>query len=214
MSYDFSFTTKSIILILVGCLAIGVLLFFAGYIIGLDKGQSEPSLRAGLPGRGPSEPKDESQNKAAALPLEKPSASQKEGPQAPAPEKPGAEKGQGPSAPASAEKKPAEASPEGKASSPKEGEEAKGKDAKEKEKPAFSVQLGAFQTEDHALALRDKFKGKGYPVFLFRVLDSNGHMWHTVRMGHYGDMKEAGQAAEKITNKEQISAWVRPANAF
>ena len=85
---------------------------------------------------------------------------------------------------------------------------------KEKEKDKFSVQLGAFQTEDNALRLRDSFKSKGYSVFLFRVLDGGGHVWHTVRMGHYADMKEANQAAEKITNREQVSAWVRPANAF
>jgi len=220
MSYDFSFSTKSIILMMVGCLAIAVLLFFAGYIIGLDKGESGPSLRASLPGNDQSESKTAPEKQTTASPLEKPSASKKEASAAPAPEKPEAEKGQGPPAPAATEKKSAEASPEGKASSPKEGEEAKdkddgkSKDAKEKDKPAFSVQLGAFQTEDHALALRDRFKGKGYPVFLFRVLDPNGHVWHTVRMGHYSDMKEAGHAAEKITNKEQVSAWVRPANAF
>lgn len=220
MSYDFSFSTKSIILILVGCLVIGVLLFFAGYIIGIDKGQSGPSLQASLPGHDQLESKKEPEKQPVASPLEKPSASKKAGPPAPAPEKPGVEKGEAVPASAAAEKKSAEASPEAKASSPKEGEEAKdkddskGKDTKDKDKPAFSVQLGAFQTEDHALALRDRFKGKGYPVFLFRVLDPNGHVWHTVRMGHYGDMKEASQEAAKITNKEQIAAWVRPANAF
>lgn len=217
MSYDFSFSTKSIILIIIGCLAVGILLFFAGYIIGLDKGKSDLTLQAGLPDLNQSGSKKEDA-KTAASPPEKPSASKKEGPAAPAPGKSGTEKGQEPPAPAAAEKKSGEASPEKKASSSKEGEEAKdkddGKDAKDKDKPAFSVQLGAFQTEDHALVLRNRFKGKGYPVFLFRVLDPNGHVWHTVRMGHYSDMKEAAQAAEKLTNKEQISAWVRPANAF
>ncbi len=218
MSYDFSFSTKSIILILAGCLVIGVLLFFAGYIIGIDKGQSEPSLQASLRGHDQLESKKEPEKQPVASPLEKPSASKKAGPAASTAEKPGAEKDEAASASAAAEKKSAEASPEAKASSPKEGEEAKDKDDSKgkdtKDKPAFSVQLGAFQTEDHALALRDRFKGKGYPVFLFRVLDPNGHVWHTVRMGHYGDMKEASQEAAKITNKEQIAAWVRPANAF
>lgn len=220
MSYDFSFSTKSIILMIVGCLVIGILLFFAGYIIGLDKGQNEPSLHASLPGLNQSESKNEQGKETTASPLGKPLASKKEEPSAPLSEKPEEEKGQEPPAPAPAAKKSGEASPAGKASSSKEGEEAKdkddakGKDAKDKEKPAFSVQLGAFQTEDHALALRNKFKGKGYPVFLFRVLDASGHVWHTVRMGHYSDMQEATQAAGKITNKEQISAWVRPANAF
>ena len=64
------------------------------------------------------------------------------------------------------------------------------------------------------MKLSDTFKSKGYPVFLFRVMDADGHVWHTVRMGHYADMKEATQAAAKMTSKEQISVWVRPSNAF
>ena len=94
------------------------------------------------------------------------------------------------------------------------GSSAKEADIKDQEKPAFSLQLGAFQTENNAIKLSDNFKSKGYPVFLFRVLDADGHLWHTVRMGHYADMKEATQAAAKMTSKEQISVWVRPSNAF
>ena len=199
-----------------GCIAVGVLLFFAGFIIGLDKGQSEPGIRASLSGPNQPEPKTESEKGSAASSSENSAASKQEQPSAGSSEKPAAGKSKEPPAPAPAESKPPEAAQGAKSSAPKEGEAkepGKEKD-QDKEKAEFSLQLGAFQTEDNALMLRDKFKAKGYSVFLFRVLDSDGHLWHTVRMGHYADMKQANQAAEKMTNKEQISTWVRPANAF
>src|SRR5579864_5115993 len=39
MSYDFSFDKKSVLFILGGSVAIGVLLFFAGFIVGWDRGE-------------------------------------------------------------------------------------------------------------------------------------------------------------------------------
>ena len=210
MSYDFSFSNKSLILIIAGCVAVGLLLFFAGFIIGLDRGQNESTVRASVTGHNQPESKTESDKGPTASSAENPAAPQPEQPSTTVSEKPVAEKSKEAPAAAAAEGKSPEAPKDAKSASPKEGE---GKD-KEKEKDKFSVQLGAFQTEDNALRLRDSFKSKGYSVFLFRVLDGGGHVWHTVRMGHYADMKEANQAAEKITNREQVSAWVRPANAF
>ena len=119
-----------------------------------------------------------------------------------------AEKAAQPAAAAGTESKSAETSAPDKASPGKEGE------AKDQDKPAYSVQLGAFQTEENATRLLDTLKSRGYPAFLFRVMDADGHVWHTVRLGHYADMKEAARAAVKVSTKEQISAWVRPANAF
>jgi cell division septation protein DedD len=209
MSYDFSFSTKSVILIVIGCVAIGVLLFVAGFIIGVDNGHSLPSIQASFSRQNPSEPKTRSEKDSTGSASESSAAPNPEQPSGAKAEKPANEKSKEAEA-TSGTLQEAKSSKDGEA---KEEPKAEGKD-KEKDKPAFSVQLGAFQTEDHALALRDKFKAKGYSVFLFRVLDADGHMWHTVRMGHYADMKEASHAAEKITNKEQISAWVRPADAF
>ncbi|HEV3040175.1 MAG TPA: SPOR domain-containing protein [Candidatus Angelobacter sp.] len=215
MSYDFSFSAKSVILIIVGCVAIGVLLFVAGFIIGLDKGQSLPATETNLSRQNQSEPKTRSEKDSTASSPESsavPKPEQHSGAEA---EKPATEK-----SPASEKSKETQAAPEAPqaAKASKEGgakaeAKAEGKD-QDKEKAEFSLQLGAFQTEENALKLRDVFKAKGYSVFLFRVLDGDGHLWHTVRMGHYGDMKEANLAAEKITTKEQVSAWVRPANAF
>ena len=205
MSYDFSFEKKSLILIVIGCVAIGVLLFFAGYIVGLDRGQNQSVVQASS-----TAVKNSSSKETAAAEKEKPAADKE--PPAPAeePKKAAPEKSQEP-ATAKAESKSAAAPTDAKPSATKE--EAKDQD-KDKEKPAFSVQLGAFQTEENAVKLRDNLKAKGYSVFLFRVMDADGNVWHTVRTGHYADMKEAAREAVKITRKEQISAWVRPANAF
>src|SRR5262245_10946359 len=134
MSHDFSFSTKSVILIVAGCIAIGVLLFVAGYIIGLDKGQdvifagqhqSAPKARA---------EKDSSESSAAAKLAPQSNAEE---------EKPSSEKSretQSASEP-SQDTKPSKG-PEAKGEAKAEG---KDKD-KDKEKPEFSLQLGAFQT--------------------------------------------------------------------
>ncbi len=206
MSYDFSFDKKSVILIVIGCAAIGLLLFFAGFIVGLDKGQSHPLAQA--TSLAPAQPEASSTAKdPAATAPGKPSAAKQE--------KPAPEPSKEPAAAAAAENKSSSPQQDAKTPAPKSGDAKDDKNKDDtKDKAEFSLQLGAFQTEDNALKLRDQLKSKGYPVFLFRVLDPNGHLWHTVRMGHYGDMKEASQAAAKMTGKEEISAWVRPSNAF
>src|SRR5579884_2922472 len=202
MSYDFSFDKKSAILILIGCVAIGGLLFFAGYIVGLDKAQSQPVVQANSVPQNKqltSKAQEEVKGK------DEPSlAAEKQSPApAAAPAKAAPKSAQDGTTTKTGENKPADSSPDAKQPS-----------AKDTDKSTFSLQLGAFQTEVNAIKLKDNLKSKGYPVFLFRVADNNGNLWITVRMGHYGDMKEATQASAKITSKEQITAWVRPSNAF
>src|SRR5437763_162958 len=207
MSYDFSFEKKSVILIVIGCVVIGAVLFFAGFIVSVDRGQNQTIVQASSSMQNESKSEDKKQPR---VPLiGKPAASEK--PAAETSEKPASEKSK---EPLTAEKsKESAAAAEAKPPATPDSA-AKEDDAKDKEKPAFSLQLGAFQTENNAVKLSDTFKSKGYPVFLFRVMDADGHVWHTVRMGHYADMKEATQAAAKMTSKEQISVWVRPSNAF
>lgn len=198
MTYDFSFEKKSLVLIATGCIAIGVLLFLAGFIVGLDKASGQPEAAA---------KQQSSQNKAQTKPFlrdteQHPAVLQKP------------EQREQPSSPASADNTKAPESQAQPKSSLPDGDGSKGKDEEPKEQVGFSLQLGAFQSEDHALKLRDNLKAKGYPVFLFRAVDADGHIWHTVRMGHYPDTKKASQAAAKFTSREQISAWVRPGNTL
>lgn len=196
MSYDFSFDKKTIILMAIGSVAIGVLLFLAGFIVGLDRssGQAEAATKHS--------PQSGAETKPSAQLADHPT---------PALSKPSPDKAKESSSPASADSSKALASQQ----EPKSSEAASKEKAEDtKDQPAFSLQLGAFQAEDNALKLRDNLKAKGYPVFLFRVLDAEGHVWHTVRMGQYTDMKKASQAAAVFSSKEQTSAWVRPSNAF
>jgi cell division septation protein DedD len=202
MSYDFTFDKKTAVLMAIGCLAIGILLFLAGFIVGIDRtsGQAEAAAKQPSAQSGP-------QTKTPAQETEQPP---------PALQKPSPEQRKQASSPASA---PAEGSQtsatQGKTELPPgAGGDSNAKAAEAKEQSGFSLQMGAFQTEENAVKLRDNLKSKGYPVFLFRVLDADGHLWHTVRMGHYPDMKKASQSAATFTSKEQISPWVRPSNAF
>ena len=78
--------------------------------------------------------------------------------------------------------------------------------------PAFSLQLGAFQNEHNALRFKDDLKSRGYPAFVFNTPDAGGRVWHTVRLGHYPDMKKAAAAAAVFTGKEKLPAFVRPGN--
>lgn len=186
----------------IGCIAIGVLLFLAGFILGIDRTSGQAEAAAKQPSAQPG-------------PQIHPAAQHTEQPPAPALQKPSPEKRKETSSPASAADGGQTAASQGKAESPPAAagdSQAKGEGAKEQS--GFSLQLGAFQTEDNALKLRDNLKSKGYPVFLFRTLDADGHLWHTVRMGHYSDMKKASEAAASFSSKEQTPAWVRPSNAF
>jgi cell division septation protein DedD len=202
MNYNFSFDKKSAILVLVGCMTIGVLLFLAGYILGLARGQSQTVVQANSVSQNGQTPTSKQQQPAAETVA--PASAEKSSPAPALKETP---KDPQESANANAtDKKSSEAAGE-----PSQSAKAA---APDKDKSTFSLQLGAFQTEANALKLRNNLRAKGYPVFLFRVQDANGNVWNTVRMGHYADMKEASHAAAQMTGKEQISAWVRPSNAF
>ena len=43
MNYDFSLNKKSLIFIISGCLAVSVLVFFAGFVLGWDRGTKHPA---------------------------------------------------------------------------------------------------------------------------------------------------------------------------
>jgi cell division septation protein DedD len=73
----------------------------------------------------------------------------------------------------------------------------------------FSLQVGAFRSEENALRLRDDLKARGYSVYLVRSVDERGSEWHTVRMGHYRDKAEASSEAAVFASETQIAAVVR-----
>src|SRR5437868_3972531 len=103
MSYDFSFDKKSVLLIVVGCAAIGLLLFFAGFIVGLDRGKSQM-----VTNQNRREIQRVPEKESTASVSEKTSVAQQEPPPAAVSEKPAPEKSKEPPTPSSAENKSSE----------------------------------------------------------------------------------------------------------
>lgn len=230
MSYDFSFDKKSVFRIVAGCCSVGLLLFFAGFILGLDRGetltrlefqkQNAPRIAKAVPAQPPAQ---ETKMQAEATP-EAPTAAVSES-NPPAESAPQSDDNQ---AAVLAKTMPAvtpgkEAPPqEAAAPQPAKKEEAKPSPASlpQSDQPpaatpaldAFSIQIGAFHSEENAQRLQHTLKSRGYSVFVFDTLDGHGNVWHTVRMGHFKNMEKAGQAAVAFSGREQLPAYVRPSN--
>src|SRR5881227_2779432 len=98
MSYDFSFNKKSVILIVIGCVVIGVLLFFAGFIVGVNRGQNQPVVQANSSMQNESKSEEKKQPKVRLIgkpaASEKPAAEKPESAVAAASEKPAPETGE------------------------------------------------------------------------------------------------------------------------
>ena len=84
------------------------------------------------------------------------------------------------------------------------------------ENPAlgFTVQVGAFLNEKYAKNLVMDLESRGYAPYIFKAQDAQDRTWYTVRVGDYGDKKEAAQAASDLASKEKVRTIVRPAGSF
>ena len=221
--YDFSLDKKTLIFITVCCLTVGGLLFFAGIVVGLDRGSHETQARM---------EKEFSARLAAAKAAVLPEAAQSQpgGPVVAA------------ATPESSEPAPAESRQASDASYQPQlltvaatnrssvsqkpesttaiAEESAATDAQEAgteeeadadSEPAndYSLQIGAFRSQDNAARLRDDLKAKGYGVFLLRMVDERGNEWHTVRLGHYHDRAEASNEAASFSEIGRASCRER-----
>ncbi len=72
----------------------------------------------------------------------------------------------------------------------------------------YSVQAGAFLGREPALDLLDRLKSKQYPAYLVSAWDDKRQLWHTVRVGRFTDLETARQAAETLSRRERINAYV------
>lgn len=79
---------------------------------------------------------------------------------------------------------------------------------RERDKKAFTVQVGSFKRESEALKLRSMLKEKGYDVYIVNFNDSEGTVWYRVRIGSYNNKIEAYSIAEKIEKNEGLSNFV------
>ncbi len=70
--------------------------------------------------------------------------------------------------------------------------------------PFYSVQLGAFKSEDKARALAGKFREKGYDAFTHSGVAKNSSPIYRVLVSKVEDRKAAKKLAEEIQSKEEI----------
>ncbi len=78
------------------------------------------------------------------------------------------------------------------------------------ESPTFSVQVGVFATENDAHQLARQLQKKGHAAVILAARGDRAATWFAVRIGTYTNKTEAAQAAAKIAGQEKIEAIVRP----
>ena len=116
-----------------------------------------------------------------------------------------------------AERKEEKPAPPKKAPEPKKTTEAAEKKASKKRaalKKIYTVQAGAFLSEENAGKRQISLAKKGYRVKVVMFTDRKGRVWHTIRVGKYENLNEARQAAKTLAVKEKIQASVRPGGSL
>ena len=81
-------------------------------------------------------------------------------------------------------------------------------------KKIYTVQVGAFLSEENAVKRRIYLAKKGYRLEIVRFTDRKGRVWHTVRLGQYENLKEARKVAKTLAAKEKIQTSVRPGGSL
>ncbi|HSS76425.1 MAG TPA: SPOR domain-containing protein [Thermoanaerobaculia bacterium] len=206
--YNFLFDKKSLVLLVVGMIVAGGMLFFGGVLLGVQWGLPAESSTAFAP---PSEPRP------AALPASQPCppAVAPATPTREEPAAPGIEPQPAPSPQESPEPQPVEqrAAIEPSPASVTEPARQDPSAAREPEaRPAvFSLQVGAFREAGNSARVVHDLKVRGYEPY---VVEQHGRMvLKTVRIGRYTDLDEATRAALDFRRREGMAAIVRPAGS-
>jgi hypothetical protein len=71
----------------------------------------------------------------------------------------------------------------------------------------FTVQLAATDTEERAARMADRFKKKGYPVYVVKAY-VKGRLYYRVRSGKFETEGQAKAHAAELTKREGIRAFV------
>ncbi len=220
MSYDFSFTKKTISFLLGGSAFVGIMLFIAGLLVGANWWTEQTPLVAAAgpqplaaaaaltsaPAPVPKEPvlKAEAEStQAAAAPDEVAARAD-----APAPVKQSHS-----SAPVESGRALVLA-PLREAATDEvkiiERADTAADDSNEASPLAFSVQVGVFVDENAANQLVRQLQSKGYTPIILTAADDESRQWYAVRIGAFANRTEATQAAANISAQEKIRAIVRP----
>jgi septal ring-binding cell division protein DamX len=206
MNYEFTLDKKAVVSLIAGSLVIGILLFAAGWIVGMQwSPDSSPSSASATAKKEeaelPKEPvlKDEAPASRSAppksihLPVDQPNKTVPAAPEAVA---------------ALSTEAPAAANGEVKIIEEEAADPANPESTGEPE--YVTVQIGVFLNEQEASRLLKQVERKGYAPTFFSARDAEARQWYAVRIGSYSDKQQAANAAANFKRQEKIEAVVRP----
>lgn len=215
MTYDFALDKKAVISLIAGSIAIALLLFVAGLIVGRQWPGADSTVMAAT----------HAENERAALPSEpvlneeaaaRPAAPPKTKPELLLPK----QAGEAPAAPGAApapvvvpgKVAPAQVISEAEAENAAPGESAV--NAQPAQEDYVTVQVGVFLDEKEAGHLLQQMENKGYRPTFFSGRDAESRQWYAVRIGVYSDKQQAANAAANFTKQEKLKAIVRPVESL
>ena len=214
MTYDFALDTKAIVSLVAGSVAIGVLLFVGGLIVGRQ--WLAPEAAAAIAStkaeneHTPTEPvlnEEEPAPRSAAAP-------QKGKPALVLPKQAG-------ETPAEQNAEPVPTALPGKVPPPQVISEAETENVDQSaastqpaEPDYVTVQVGVFLDEKQASHLLQQMESKGYRPTFFSGRDAEARQWYAVRIGVYSDKQQAANAAANFTKQEKLRAVVRPVESL
>jgi cell division septation protein DedD len=79
-------------------------------------------------------------------------------------------------------------------------------------KNIYTIQVGAFQSRNHAKSLIEKLKRKGYNSFI-AMARIGKKMWYKVQVDHFQDKKKAVLYAKKLRKKEKLLYFITKTEA-
>lgn len=204
MNYEFALDKKAIVSVVAGWVVIGVLLFFAGWIVGRQWPMSETAAT-------PTAAADEQRAELPKEPLlddetlaRRSNAPRKINPKVTTPTE---------ATESLAQAAPAPAAPpnDGRVVIVSEAETDQANNEEVAAEPDYvTVQVGVFLEEKDASRLLKEIESKGYSPTFFSGRDAEARQWYAVRIGVYSDRDQASKAAANFTKQEGLKAVVRP----
>jgi hypothetical protein len=208
MNYEFALDKKALISLVAGSVAIGVLLFLAGWIVGRQWTVVATAEAASTTAENESAalPKEPVLNEGASAPTADTPKSVK--PKIPAPK----EAVEAPTQASAAASQFPSAQPVGDVRVIETtADDAAGEaDTKAADPEFVTVQVGVFLDQNEASQLLQRIEKKGYAPTFFSSRDAEARQWYAVRIGVYSDKQQAANAAANFTKQEKIKAVVRP----
>lgn len=212
MTYDFALDKKAVISLIAGSVAIGLLLFVGGLIVGRQWLAPEAAALAATKAEKEHTPTEPVLNEEEPAPRS--AAPQKGKPSLVLPKQAG-------ETPADQSPEPAPAALPGKVPPPQVISEADTENVDQSaantqpaEADYVTVQVGVFLDEKQASNLLQQMESKGYRPTFFSGRDAEARQWYAVRIGVYSDKQQAANAAANFTKQEKLKAIVRPVESL